>query len=193
MCIHIGLHQRTVLGITSSRLTAFTGLTGYESCANPHNPPALGDATTESHLCCTYYQSAQPLTGVYLELFRYIYVRQEMRSCPPKTELDWDVFQPSNRSLQKGGGAKMGNVFLDPDTRKIAFKYLTRCRERIFKTHASGRCPTYQEEVAKRGVPYFTSRFASLSETFKELRNVPEHHWCQGRPALFDVDDVRQV
>ncbi|KAH8079864.1 hypothetical protein HD553DRAFT_317806 [Filobasidium floriforme] len=64
-----------------------------------------------------------------------------MRSCPPKTELDWGVFQPSNRSLQDGGGAKMGNVFLDPDTRKIAFKYLTRCRERILAIHASGRCP----------------------------------------------------
>jgi hypothetical protein len=148
----------------------------------------------ESLLCCTWlsdYQSAQPLTGVYLELFRYIYRCQEMRSCPPKTEVDWDVFQPSNRSLQDGGRAKMGNVSLYPDTREIAFKYLTRCRERILEIHASGRCPTYQKEVAKRGVPYFRSRFASLSETFEELRNVPVHHWEQGRPGVFD--DVRQV
>ena len=148
----------------------------------------------ESLLCCTWlsdYQPAQPLTGVYLELFRYIYLCQEMGSCPPKTELDWDVFQPSNRSLQDRGGAKMGNVSVYPDLRGIAFRYLTRCRERILKTHASGQCPTYQKEVAKRGVPHFRSTFASLSETFEELRNVPVHHWEQGRPGVFD--DVRQV
>lgn len=175
-------------------MTAFTGLTRYESCANPYNPPALEDAPMESLLCCTWlsdYQSAQPLTGVYLELFRYIYVRQEMRSCPPKTELDWDLFQPSNRSLQDRGGAKMGNVSLYPDLRSAAFRYLTRCRERILEIHAHVRCPTYQKEIAKRGVPHFRSTSASLSETFEELRNAPVQHWEYGRPELFD--DVRQI
>jgi hypothetical protein len=101
---------------------------------------------------------------------------QEMRSCPPKTELDWDVFQPSNRSLQDRGGAKMGNVSGYPDLRSAAFRYLTRCRERILEIHAHGRCPTYQKEIAKRGVPHFRSTHASLSDTFEELRNAPAQH-----------------
>jgi hypothetical protein len=163
--------------------------------AMTNNPMVQDDGYLEPLVQCTQNPDApafQPLSGVYLELFRYIYLHQEMGSNPPKTDLDWDVFNYSNRVAAHGGSKKMSNAMWTENANRLAFKYLTQCRVQIFHIHNQGQCPVFQWETGQRDASTrYSSPFKSeqkLRDTFEALQNLPPSSWKSGRPAyLFDT------
>lgn len=160
-----------------------------------YNPIVQKDGGLETLIQCTHNpdsNASQPLSGVYLELFRYIHLHQEMGSNPLKTDLDWDVFNYSNRIAAHGGSGKMSNAMWTENANRLAFKYLTQCRAQIFHIHNQGQCPVYQWETGKRDA---STRYSSpirsaqkLRDTFKALQNLPTSSWKRDRPTyLFDT------
>lgn len=170
----------------------FTGPRHQATLTITDDSIALKDECLETLLQCAYNpngHAVQLLSGVYLELFKFIYLHQEMNTRPPKTDLDWGVFDRTNRVPEKGGSGKMGNLLWYNDAKNKAFRYLTQCRAEIFNIHAAGQCPTYQQEVGKR-VKQLKSPACSekdLRDIFEELQRLPTSHWKRGRPALFTV------
>jgi hypothetical protein len=170
----------------------FTGLNHEAVLTVANDSIALKDECLETLVSCTRNSNGcavQLLSGPYLELFKFIYLHQEMDSRPLKTDLDWGVFDCTNRVPERGGSGKMGNLLWYNDAKNKAFRYLTQCRAQIFDIHARGQCSTYKREVGKR-VKQLKSPAHSekdLRDIFKELQKLPASHWKRGRPAVFTV------
>jgi hypothetical protein len=161
-------------------------LTYIQANVANNNQRSAGKLCQGKLLSCTCGRQypVQLLTGIYLELFQYIYAAQS-----DKREADWDVFAPVYRNMPGGGSANFGKVVIGGNKRKqILRKYMTQCRRVICQTHNQGFCGHLMEQLSQQGINgNFTQKPVDFVDSFKAVEALPESAWAKGRPLLFQA------
>lgn len=154
--------------------------------ANNNNQRFAGKSCEGKLLSCTCERRhpVQLLTGIYLELFQYIYATQS-----DKREADWDAFAPEYRNMPGGGSANFGKVVIGGNKNKqILRKYMTQCRRVICQTHNQGFCGHLMEQLSQHDINRnLTQKPVDFVDSFKAVEALPESAWTNGRPSLFQA------